>query len=246
MTTIFLRTLLIACMASALTVPASAQDTPEPASPQFKTGPDGSRCELRIWPIENYFTDMSGLLSAIPVFGFAVDQGARKNRSKAIRSLMGEFLGPETQIDLLRKQEVAKTLGLEDYKVIVEEAFPSDEARKKSKELQKKRKARFALLKEGKRLTNSQSSCYAELAITAIVYRKTVQFDSNMFIIWSYKYYGDSPYVQKEFSANSGGVPAGLLKHFPPTAESDVEPAKQELRTQFTRGFLDFARKVPR
>ena len=96
------RILLAAVPATAAALPLVAQDASPPASAEFKTGPDGSRCELHIWPIDEYTTDMSGLLSAIPVFGFAIDQGTTKNRRQAIQSLMREYLSPQIQIDLLR------------------------------------------------------------------------------------------------------------------------------------------------
>lgn len=240
------RILLTAFAATAAAAPVAAQDASSPTSTEFKTGPDGSRCELHIWPIDEYTTDMWGLLSAIPLVGFSIDQGSTKNRRQAIQSLMREYLSPEIQIDLLRKQGVAKALGLTGYEIIVEEAFPSREALKQSKELREKRKKRFALLKAGKRLTDSQSSCYAELGITTVAYRDTTQLKSNMFIGWSYRYYGASPNLQSEIVLNSGGVPDGSLSFFPATTEADVERARNEVQHQFTKGFLAFARNVRR
>jgi hypothetical protein len=240
------RIFLTAFAGTVAAAPVAAQDASLPAVTAPKKGPDGSRCELHVWPIDEYTTDMWGALSAIPLVGFSLDQGSTKNRRQAIQSLMREYLSPEIQIDLLRKQGGANALGLIGYEIIVEEAFPSREALKESKELREKRKKRFALLKAGKRLTDSQSSCYAELGITTVAYRDIPQLKSNMFIGWSYRYYGASPTLQSEIVLNSGGVPDGSLSFFLPTTEVDVERARNEVQYQFTKGFLGFARNVRR
>lgn len=240
------RILLTAFAGTVAAAPVAAQDASPPASAGFKTGPDGSRCELHIWPNDDYHTDMSGLLSAIPLFGFAIDQGTTKNRRQAIQGLMREYLSPQIQIDLLMNQGVARALGLEGYEIIVEKAYPSAEARKASKALRAERKARFAIFKAGKRQVESKSSCYAELAVTAVVYRDTVQLKSNMFVGWSYRYFGASPIAQQRFSDYSGGVPSGSLRSFPPATEPDVELARNEMQDQFIKGFVEIARQVRR
>lgn len=240
------RVLLAVVAATAVAAPLAAQDTSPPDSAEFRTDPDGSRCELHIWPSDNFTTDMSGLLSAIPVFGFAIDQGTTKNRRQAIQGLMREYLSHQIQVDLLKRQGVANALGLVGYEIIVENAFPSAEALKQSKALRAERKARIALYKAGKRQTESNSDCYAELAVTAVVYRDTVQLKSNMFVGWSYRYFGASPTVQAQFSDDSGGVPSGSLNAFPPATEADVESARNEMQSQFIKGFREFVWKVRR
>jgi len=240
------RILLTAFAGTVAAAPVAAQDAAAPDEAAIRTGPDGARCELHIWPIDEYTTDMWGALSAIPLIGFSIDQGSTKNRRQAIQSLMREYLSPEIQIDLIRKRGGANALGLIGYEIIVEEAFPSREALKESKELREKRKKRFALLKAGKRLTDSQSSCYAELGITTVAYRDIPQFKSNMFIGWSYRYYGASPTLLSEIVLNSGGVPDGSLSLFPPQTDADAEGARNEVQSQFTKGFLGFARNVRR
>lgn len=246
MKTFSVRILLTALASTGFVVPAAAQEVVEPTGASSQTDAAGSQCELHIWPIENYYTDMSGLLSAIPIVGVAIDQGTRKNSSKSVQGLMGEYLSPEIQIELLKKHEVARALGLDGYQIIVEDAFPSDEALKKSKELKAKRKARIAKIKAKKRQSESQSKCYAELAITFMVYQKTAVYDSNFTIGWSYYYFGDSPTVLKEYFSNSGEIRDGSLQFFPPKTEADIEPSKQELQDQFSNGFLYVARNLPR
>jgi hypothetical protein len=240
------RVLLAVVAATAAATPLTAQDASAPDSAEFKTSPDDSRCELHIWPIDNYTTDMSGLLSAIPVFGFAIDQGKTKNRRQAIQDLMREYLSPQIQVDLLSGQGVANALGLAGYEIIVEKAYPSAEDLKQSKELRAERKVRFAAFKRGTRQVESASDCYAELAVTVVAYRDTVQLKSNMFVGWSYRYFGASPTAQYKFSDYSGGVPSGSLNAFPPATEADVEPARNEMQSQFIKGFREFAWKVRR
>ncbi len=94
MKTFSVRILLTALASTGFVVPAAAQKVVEPTGASSQTDAAGSQCELHIWPIENYYTDMSGLLSAIPIVGVAIDQGTRKNSSKSVQGLMGEYLSP--------------------------------------------------------------------------------------------------------------------------------------------------------
>lgn len=95
---------------------AQAQDA-TPATPAA-----ASNCELHIWPTENYIGINTGLLSGFGALGVVADIAAHKDRVATVKDLMREYLGPDIQVEELRKADVAEALGLPGYRIIVEEA----------------------------------------------------------------------------------------------------------------------------
>ena len=94
-------------------------------------------------------------------------------------------------------------------------------------------------MKAGRRLSASQSPCYAELITTLIFYQKAMLYGSNLFTGWVYRDFADKPLARK--------VAAGMVKNplevFPPKAEANVAAAQAELRDAYAKDYAEWLAK---
>jgi hypothetical protein len=227
----FVRTILAASAAMLLGgTSALAQDT--------ATAP-AAKCELHVWPTENYIGINTGLLSGFGALGAVADIAAHDGRVKTVKDLMRDYLGPDVQMAELNKMGVQKTLKLEDYAIVLEPATPFNEDLKKDPALKAKVKAMNARLKAGQRLSDSTHPCYAELITTHIFYHKAMMYGSNLFTGWIYR---EFPATGKATKTSTGQV-KNPLEHFPPKTADMVDTAKAELRDAYAKDFVEYVEK---
>jgi hypothetical protein len=225
-------TIALATPATAQTASAGAAQTAEPVA-------SDARCELHVWPTENYLGLNTGLLSGFGLLGGLVDAAAHEGRVKTVKELMADYLGPDAQMQELDKIGIAKTLKLSGYKIVVEPATPFNEDVKKDPELKAKVKALNARLKAGQRLSDSKHPCYAELVTTYIFYHKAMMYGSNLFTGWVYRQFGDKPLATR----TAAGAVKNPLEVFPPKTADNVDAAKAELRDAFAKDFVEYVDK---
>ncbi len=228
--------------ASLLSAPVLAQDgaTPVVTETVPPVGSPAPVCELHVWPTENYLGVNMGLLSGFGPVGALADQAAHKDRVQTVKDLMRDYLGPDVQMQELNRIGLLKTLQLpENYAVIIEAPTPFNEDVKKDPELKAKVKELNATIKAGKRLTNSQSKCYAELITTHIFYHKAMMYGSNLFTGWNYRNFGDKMVLKKPAT----GQVKNPLEYFPPKTTEDVDKAKVELRDAYSKDFIEYVDK---
>jgi len=218
---------------------AQAQDAAAPAAAPEAASADTAKCELHVWPTENYIGIQMGLLSGFGVVGAVADLAAHDGRVKSVKDLMREYLGPDVQMEELNKLGIQKTLQLQDYKIIVEAPTPFNEDLKTNPELKAKVKAMNARIKAGERLSDSKHPCYAELVTTHIFYHKAMMYGSNLFTGWIYREFGDKPKATK----TATGQVKNPLENFPPKTPETVEPAKAELRDAYSKDFVEYVAK---
>lgn len=227
--------------------PALAQEVAAPATePQAPTAvvepapaAPVARCELHVWPTENYLGVNMGLLSGFGIVGAIADLEAHKGRVATVKDLMREYLGPEVQLAELNRIGIQQTLKLADYAIVVEKPTPFNEDLKNNPELKASAKAMNARIKAGKRLTDSTHPCYAELVTTHIFYHKAMMYGSNLFTGWIYREFGDKPLATK----TATGQVKNPLEEFPPKAEDKIEAAKAELRDAYAKDFVEYVAK---
>ena len=224
---------LVALIASGA---AQAQDAAPAAVP-------AGNCELHIWPTENYIGINTGLLSGLGVLGAVADIAAHKDRVVTVKDMMREYLGPDVQIDELRKAKVADALGLPGYRIIVEEATPAPADLKKDPALKAKYKALAAKLKSGARLSNSSTPCYAEMVGHNIFYHKAMMYGSNLFAAWSFRDFGQSGAARPR---RFDGAVKNPLEDFPAKTVEKTEAAKIEIRDAYSKDFLEYVQKKVR
>ncbi len=232
----------ILAAASFVTAPAFGQDVPAPVSTEAPVAAPAPapECELHVWPTENYLGVSMGLLSGFGVIGVLADQAASKGKVQTVKDLMREYLGPEVQKEELNRIGLLKTLKLpENYTIIVQPPTPFNEDLKKDPALKAKVKEINATIKEGKRLTSSQSKCYAELITTHIFYHKAMMYGSNLFTGWNYRNFGDKMLLKKPAT----GQVKNPLEYFPPKTAEDVDKAKVELRDAYSKDFIEYVDK---
>jgi hypothetical protein len=234
----------IAAVLGLLASPLAAQDayvTPvSTISPAPADAAAPSDCELRVWPTENYLGVNMGLLSAFGIVGVLPDYALNKDKVQSVKVLMREYLGPEIQMEELNRVGLLKTLKLpENYRIIIEEPTPFSEDLKDNPELKAKAKAMNATIKARKRLTGSNSKCYAELITRHIVYHKAIMHGSNLFTGWVYRDFKDKDVAPVNFI----GEVKNPLEDFPPKEEAKIEAAKAELRDAYSKDFVEYTEK---
>lgn len=213
--------------------PAAAQDAAAaPAAVEAK-------CELHVWPTENYLGINLGILSGFGIVGAVADMEAHKGRVATVKDLMREYLGPEVQMAELEKMGIQKTLKLTDYRIVLEPPTPFNEDLKTVPGLKDKVKAMNARIKAGDRLSDSKHPCYAELITTHIFYHKAMMYGSNLFTGWIYR---EFPATGKATKTATGQV-KNPLENFPPKTPEMVEAAKAELRDAYAKDFAEYVEK---
>jgi len=200
-------------------------------------------CELHVWPTENYLGLSMGLLSGFGALGALADHSAHKDKVQTVKDLMREYLGPEVQIEELRKADVAGTLGLAGYRIVVEAPTPSEEDVKADPAVKAAAKAMNAKLKSGVRLSASTAPCYAELVGIQIFYHKAMMYGRNLFSAWTFRDFGRTGTGAPR--AFSGSV-KNPLEDFPPKTPDKVESAKAEIRDAYAKDFAEYVRKKVR
>lgn len=218
-------------------VPVAAQDA-APAASEPQAAP-AAKCELHVWPTENYLGINMGLLSGFGIVGAVADIEAHKGRVQTVKDLMREYLGPDVQMAELNRLGIEKTLKLSDYRIVLQPPTPFNEDVKKNPELKASVKAMNARIKAGKRLSDSTHPCYAELITTHIFYHKAMMYGSNLFTGWIYREFGDKPTATK----TATGQVKNPLEEFPPKAEDKIEAAKAELRDAYAKDFVEYVAK---
>ncbi len=218
--------------------PVAAQDA-APAAPAVQTETPATKCELHVWPTENYIGINMGLLSGFGIVGAVADIEAHKGRVQTVKDLMRDYLGPDVQMAELNRLGIEKTLKLSDYRIVIQPPTPFNEDVKANPELKVKVKAMNARIKAGKRLSDSTHPCYAELITTHIFYHKAMMYGSNLFTGWIYREFGDKPIATK----SATGQVKNPLEVFPPKAEDAVEAAKAELRDAYAKDFVEYVAK---
>jgi hypothetical protein len=187
------------------------------------------QCELHVWPTENYLGWNSGLLIGFGVVGAVADSAAHAGKVRTVKDLMREYLGPEVQLAELNRVGILESLRLPPtYRIVIEEPTPWNEDLK-----------RDPALKANRRLTGSQSPCYAELITTMVFYHKAMMYGSNLFTGFYYREFGDKPLAQKVAT----GMVKNPLEIFPAKTPDKVPAAQAELRNAFVLDYREWLQK---
>lgn len=125
------------------------------------------------------------------------------------------------------------------YRIVVEQPTPFNEELKTNPALKEQTRQMNATIKAGRRLSASQSPCYAELITTHIFYYKAMMYGSNLFTGWIYRDFGNKPVATKV----ARGQVKNPLENFPPKTLEMVDPAKAELRDAFAKDFTEYVEK---
>jgi hypothetical protein len=212
--------------------PAAAQEAPVAAAQPV--------CELHVWPTHNYIGINMGLLSGFGAVGAVADMAAHKSRVETVKDLMRDYLGPDVQMAELNRVGLVRSLGLPaDTRIVVEEPTPFNEDLKTDPALKARTQEMNKTIKANRRLTASQSPCYAELITTMIFYHKAMMYGSNLFTGWVYRDFADKPLAQKVAT----GAVKNPLEVFPPKTPEQVEPAQAELRDAYAKDFSEWLAK---
>jgi hypothetical protein len=229
-----------AAVAQPAVLPAPAVQ-PAAATPAVATSvpADDAKCELHVWPTQNYLGFNSGLLSGFGVVGALADMAAHDGKVKTVKDLMADYLGPDVQMEELNKIGILDALKLRGYRIVMEEPTPFNEDLKNNPALKAKVKAMNARIKAKQRLSASTSDCYAELVTTHIFYHKAMMYGSNLFTGWTYREFGDKQVATKVAT----GQVKNPLEHFPPKGDAQVAAAQLELRDAYAKDFVKYVQK---
>lgn len=203
-----------------------------------------ARCELHIWPTENYLgMKMSGLGMMGGALGALIDHEATKGTVATVTQQMHDDLPPEAQVELLRSADVAASLGLAGYTIVVEPAVPSDAAGKADPAVKAALRAMDAKQRKGERLSAATTPCYAELVGDHIFYVKKPLVGTNLFVQWTFRDFGrDGGPKPRRFP----GQVKNPLKAFPAGTPEQADAARADLRDAYAKGFVEYVAKKVR
>ena len=148
-------------------------------------------------------------------------------------------MAPISRSQELNKIGIAKTLKLDNYRIVVEPPTPSDEAVKADPALKQQVKTMNARVKAGQRLSGSTAPCYAELIATVIFYQKAMMYGSNLFGGWVYR---EFPATGAATKTKAGAV-KNPLEDFPPKTDEKIASAQAELRDAYAKDFVEYTAK---
>lgn len=208
---------------------------------QAQTAP--ATCELHIWPTENYEGQHSGGMAMFGLIGAVIDQANNKGKVATVKELMHDYLPPEAQVDALRAADVAGTLGLTGYTIVVEPAVPSDAAAKADPAVKAALRTMDAKLRKGERLSAATTPCYAELVGGDLLYAKKPMWGTNLFAKWTFRDFGrDGAAKPRSFP----GQVKNPLAAFPAKTPDQAEAARADLRDAYAKDFAEYVAKKVR
>lgn len=127
------------------------------SSAATQAGPSSARCELHVWPT-NQFAVTENLGGAnFGLVGAVIDEATRMKSPEGVRDQLTTQLDPAVQEQIIRNLNLNVLLSLPDYKVVIE---PADSQPVWTLEQ----------MKSPTRLSKSAPACYAELAIISHQY----------------------------------------------------------------------------
>lgn len=172
--------------------------------------------------------------------GAVADHLAHKDKVTSVKDLMRDYLGPDIQLAELERLDNLAKLGLpaDRYTVVVQKPTPWNEDMKDNPALKAEVKALNKKIKDGQRITDSTTPCYAELITTHIFYHKAAMYGSNLFTGWQLRRFNGAKLV-----AEGKGQVKNPLEDFPPKNAGMIDTAKAELRDAYAKDFVEWVEK---
>ncbi|HEX4694175.1 hypothetical protein [Sphingomonas sp.] len=211
-------TLAIALSVSSV-APAAAPATA--AAPQDSAAAEPA-CELHVFPTIEGKAMTTGLLSGFGIVGAIADAAKNKNRNASEAEYLREALGPRLQVQALKSIDMVGALKLPPSQVIWETPIAD----------------RNISTKATTRLSSSTAPCYAELLVTENFYTKRAIYGRSL----------NNRFIFKDF--RTGKTKTNMIKgrggnglsQFPPKTTDETEAAEADLRSAFSKNFLEFAK----
>jgi hypothetical protein len=205
-----------------------------------------TQCELHVFPTavfavadntQSYATTSGG------VAGAAIGDLLSVKDPVAIENLLKSTLDAETQNSLLDGLNLNERLALKEYQIVFHSPaidsgaleVANDEGLKESQKIKKI----FDRMRYGPRLSNSPTSCYAELRVNSIYYEKT-PLTKKLYSWFIFRKFGPGLAPTSTFNRST----STSLYSFPPSNDNEIEDAKAQLRNAFVSSFGTFLAKV--
>ena len=207
----------LSCQGVAQTSPSGAEPMASPAIAQAPT------CELHVFPTLEGQAQTTGWLAGFGVVGAIADAAEHKDGNISNAEYLKTSLGPENQVIALKTIDVPAALKLPAGTQLIYETPIAD---------------RGITTKAKTRLTNSTAPCYAELLITQNFYIKRAIYGRSL----------NNRFIFKDF--RGGKTAADLVKgrggnklsQFPPESVAERPAADADLRSAFSKNFLEYSR----
>ncbi len=212
----------IALLATALSVPAAAQDAAESAAAVATVAQP--ECELHVFPTLEGQAMTTGMLAGFGIIGAIADASANKDRNISETEYMKEALGPRLQIEALKSVDLVKELKLAPSQIIYETPIAD----------------RKVSTKATNRLSTSTAPCYAELLITQNFYTKKAIYGRSLNNRFIFKDFRTGLSKAKLVKGRGGNG----LSHFPPKTTDETEMAEKDLRDAFAKNFIEYAKGI--
>ena len=207
---------------------------------------EATQCELHVFPTEvftvadntqSYATTSGGIAGA------AIGDLLSVKDPVAIENLLKSTLTAETQNGLLAALNLNERLVLKEYKIVFHSPtidsnaleIANDQSLKESQKIKKI----FYQMQYGPRLSNSQTSCYAELRVNSIYYEKT-PLTKKLYSWFIFRKFGSGVAPTSTFNRST----STSLNSFLPSNDQEIEGSKAQLRDAFVGSFRTFVTKA--
>lgn len=174
-------------------------------------------CELHVWPGNGFHTVYYGW-----AHGGTID-GAQKGR-KGYPDIPDEPLSPQIQLEELGKLDIPAILGLSGYRTVLHDTPLGTAAIRSS---------------PGRQIAGT-NPCYAELMIEDIVFQNNVLSGKWLNVIYRFRQYDSADNAP---SRTYGTYILSRANLFPPAADTDPQPALDELRKAFSQSVGEFGKQ---
>lgn len=198
---------------AALLIAGAASFSAATASAQDAQAP----CELHIWPAERMASVTTGLLG-----GGLIDAALHSGKDASNKAAMASALDSPSQLDALKSLDLVQLLDLKPGTVIITHDTPLE---------------RKTMNRVKTRRSDSQASCYSELIVADVFYKKAAIYGRSLQTLFMVRDFGNDQKIDFEYKAWGGNG----LKLFPAREGEDVTAALDELVTVFKKNFDEYA-----
>ncbi|WP_420381999.1 hypothetical protein [Novosphingobium sp.] len=170
----------------------------------------GLGCELHVWPTRDGVANVQGVASVLLPFGSFVDRQAHKQTNQTIAAAVVAKIPPEAQAAAMKREDVLSSLRLPaTTRVVIEDTLPAYDELGKDPVAKQRVSQLGEAVNAGRRISSSQSACYAELLVSAVGFARSPLDPPVLAVRWIFRrWQGTKP--KNTIGWRRHWLPAGL------------------------------------
>lgn len=194
------------------------------SSAQAQGGSSPERCELHVWPTNQFaVTEVLGG-SSLGLLGVAIDEATRLRSPEGVKEQLATQLAPGVQEEIIRDLKLNALLALPDHELVIERADSQPIWT-------------LEQMKSPARLSGTAPACYAELAIISQQYLHQV-IGTRLRTFVRYREYGPDGAVRAKLLDTT----ATKASRFPAKSAESVPASATSVQDAFRDNLVKLAR----